>query len=225
MRGTAVDEKPLTDQQTKVLEFVDEYARRQGFPPTLREIGDALGLANVNAVRGHLAALERKGYITREADKARSIRVVHPPTPFSWLKRKIHEVLRTDEGVVHSVVYGVAWATWRRTPYFEGERLAWIDEAIDREAAKRGWALLEKRIEPDHIVVVVEAWPNHSPQLVVRRFQGAGQAVWLTHPGKFPGKRLWAPGYVVTTDPDLLADMVAKFLEEQSQGGGRPPRS
>jgi len=63
--------EPLTDQQEKVLATVEDYVARNGFPPTLREIGDALGLANVNAVRGHVSALEKKGYITKEPEKAR----------------------------------------------------------------------------------------------------------------------------------------------------------
>ena len=208
-------DKPLTDQQQRVLEFLEDFSRRQGFPPTLREIGQGLSLANVNAVRGHVQALERKGYITREADKARSIRVVRPPTPFAWLKRKMHEVLRTDEGVMHTVVYGLAWATCQRVPYFVDERLKWMEQAIECETAKRGWRLLDTHIAPDHVVLVVEAWPNHSPELVVKRFQGAGQAMWVMHPGKFPGKRLWGRGYVATTDLELLGQLVAEFLKEQ----------
>ena len=78
-----MEARPLTDQQESVLTFVEEFSRDRGFPPTLREIGDALGLPNVNAVRGHLAALEKKGYITRAPDKARSIQVVHAPSAIS----------------------------------------------------------------------------------------------------------------------------------------------
>ena len=63
--------KPLTGQQQTVLTFVTGFVEEHGFPPTLREIGDAIGLVNVNAVRGHLAALEKKGYITKEEYQAR----------------------------------------------------------------------------------------------------------------------------------------------------------
>ena len=51
----------LTERQRKVLDFVQGYVDGHGFPPTLREIGDAVGIASLNAVRGHLAALEKKG--------------------------------------------------------------------------------------------------------------------------------------------------------------------
>ena len=65
--------KELTEQQKNVLQVVVDCVKSNGFPPTLREIGDALDLPNVTAVRGHLAALEKKGYIRRRLNKHRSI--------------------------------------------------------------------------------------------------------------------------------------------------------
>ncbi len=101
----------LTQQQTKVLTFVEGHLAGNGFPPTIREIGRAVGLININAVRGHLTALEKKGYITKEPDKARSIRVLYPPSALSRFRSKLHEIARTDEGVISRMVYGLAWTT------------------------------------------------------------------------------------------------------------------
>jgi len=207
--------KPLTARQQKVFDFVSQFLHQEGFPPTLREIGDAVGLSNINAVRGHLLALEKKGYLTKEPDKARSIRIVQPPSPFSQFKRMLHEVLRTDEGVFHRVVYGLAWTTWRRTPCFTGPAAEGMGEALDREAVEHGWTVLDRRVEPDHIVLVVEVWPNHSADLVVRRFQAAGNVLKARHRGQFKGARLWAKGYAATTDLDLMEELVAKLLQEQ----------
>ena len=64
--------RPTTERQQAILDFVQQHLADHGFPPTLREIGEALGLAHVSAVRGHLAALEKKGYIVKDPDKARS---------------------------------------------------------------------------------------------------------------------------------------------------------
>ena len=204
--------QPLTDQQRKVLVFVEDHVRDRGYPPTLREIGEALGLANVNAVRGHIEALDRKGYITREPDKARSIRIVHSPSPLSILKRKLHEVLRTDEGVHHQIIYGMAWTTWRRTPYFEGPAREWLEEALRREAGEHGWQMIETRVAPDHVVLVVQVWPNHSPELAVRRFQAAARQLKRRLQTKTAAKNLWAKGYVVTTDLPQLDTMVRRML-------------
>ena len=95
--------KLLTNRQRTVLEFVGQYSQTRGFPPTLREIGDGMGLSNISAVRGHISALEKKGYITKEADKARSIRVIYAPSVFSKIKRQLHEFASTDRGVLHNV--------------------------------------------------------------------------------------------------------------------------
>ena len=209
--------RPLTTQQCNVLAFVQEFCRKHGFAPTLREIGQAVGLVNINAVRGHLAALEKKGWIRRAPDKARSIQIVNAPSALSRVKRKLHEVLRTDDGVFHRVVYGLAWTTHRRTPWLRGPAQQWMQAALDHEALEHGWTLLDKRIEADHIVVVVEAWPNHSAERAVRRLQATGKRMRQRHPGEFPAERLWGKGYVVTTELDLLDELVAKLLATQGE--------
>lgn len=67
-------EKKLTDRQAAVLEFIADHISDTGFPPTIREIGDHLGISSTNGVNDHLKALERKGYLTREDAKSRAIR-------------------------------------------------------------------------------------------------------------------------------------------------------
>jgi REP element-mobilizing transposase RayT len=221
----------LTDQQRRVLEAVDAFSREHGYPPTLREIGRAVDLSNVNAVRGHVSALVRKGYVQRTPDKARSIRVVGGPSGLSRLKRRIHEILRTDEGVVHRVVYALAWATWRRRPYWTGLRRQWLADAFQRECVEHGWKPAGIRIQPDHVAIVLQVWPNHSPEQVVRRLRSAARSVKRRHMRHFPRGWLWAKGYAAGTDPALLDELVAAVLEAQETqtpstgGGGGPPRS
>jgi REP element-mobilizing transposase RayT len=209
--------KPLTNKQKAVLAFVGQYCHDRGFPPTLREIGQGMDLSNISAVRGHIIALEKKGYITKEADKARSIRVVHTPSVFSKIKRQLHEFASTDKGVIHKVVYGVALATRKRRNHFVGQQLEWMDEAIEQRAIEHGWKILRKQIKPDHIILVVEVWPNHSPELVVSRIRLAGNAVRLRHLMHFPGKSLWAKGYAVTTNLESLDDIVQQLLEDTAK--------
>jgi repressor LexA len=69
----------LTDRQRAVLEFISESISDRGFPPTLREIGNRLGIRSTNGVNDHLRALERKGYLTREDMKSRTLRLVRTP--------------------------------------------------------------------------------------------------------------------------------------------------
>jgi repressor LexA len=67
----------LTDRQRLVLEYICTSIDDRGYPPTLREIGNKLGIRSTNGVNDHLRALERKGYLTREDMKSRTLR----PTP------------------------------------------------------------------------------------------------------------------------------------------------
>ena len=204
-----------TQRQQRVLDFVRSFLAEKGFPPSLREIGQAVGLANINAVRGHVAALERKGYISREADKARSLRLLQPsPSAFSRFKRRLHDLARTDEGVVSQVVYGLAWTTRGRAPYLTGPRAAAMRRAMEAEAAEHGWSILDLRIQPDRVAVVVQTWPNHSADQTVRRFQAAAKLLYAGEP-PHPAARLWAKGYVATTDPDLLDELAERLLGEQ----------
>ncbi|MAQ17778.1 MAG: repressor LexA [Sandaracinus sp.] len=69
----------LTDRQRAVLEFISESITDRGYPPTLREIGNHLGIRSTNGVNDHLRALERKGYLTREDMKSRTLRLVRTP--------------------------------------------------------------------------------------------------------------------------------------------------
>ncbi|MBA2663978.1 MAG: transcriptional repressor LexA [Bradymonadaceae bacterium] len=66
----------LTDRQALVLDAITEHIQGAGYPPTIREIGDRLGIRSTNGVNDHLKALERKGYILREDSKSRALRAV-----------------------------------------------------------------------------------------------------------------------------------------------------
>jgi repressor LexA len=65
----------LTDRQREVLEAFQADTAARGYPPTVRELGAALGLSSLSSVHEHLAALERKGWIVREAGSPRATRL------------------------------------------------------------------------------------------------------------------------------------------------------
>ena len=65
--------KDLTGRQREILDFISRWLEERGFPPTLQEIARRFRFASVNAVRDHLAALERKGYLKRQAGASRSL--------------------------------------------------------------------------------------------------------------------------------------------------------
>jgi repressor LexA len=65
----------LTDRQRQVLEFIDAELRERGYPPSVREIGEAVGLSSSSTVHAHLAALQDKGYLVRDPTKPRALEV------------------------------------------------------------------------------------------------------------------------------------------------------
>jgi repressor LexA len=71
---------PLTARQREVLEFVRQFMTKVGYPPTVREIGAHFGFVP-RSVFDHLKALERKGYLRRDAAKSRSLQILEPDSP------------------------------------------------------------------------------------------------------------------------------------------------
>jgi len=70
----------LTTRQKQILEFIRRQIRERGYPPSVREIGEAVGLRSSSTVHGHLARLEGKGYLRRDPTKPRAIELLDDPT-------------------------------------------------------------------------------------------------------------------------------------------------
>jgi repressor LexA len=71
----------LTVRQRRVLEVIRNSVDRRGYPPSLREIGEAVGLTSPSSVAHQLSTLERKGYLRRDPNRPRAIEVVSPDAP------------------------------------------------------------------------------------------------------------------------------------------------
>ena len=69
------DNVTLTERQREILDFIDAQMRERGYPPSVREIGEAVGLTSPSTVHSHLATLQRLGYLTRDSTKPRAIEV------------------------------------------------------------------------------------------------------------------------------------------------------
>ena len=66
----------LTGRQQEIWEFLVDYVGRHGYPPTVREIGESVGLASPSTVHAHLANLERAGYLRRDPTKPRALELL-----------------------------------------------------------------------------------------------------------------------------------------------------
>ena len=66
----------LTERQTKILDYIRYVTKVRNYPPSVREIGEAVGLSSSSTVHNHLNQLERRGLIKRDASKSRTVQLV-----------------------------------------------------------------------------------------------------------------------------------------------------
>ncbi len=72
------DDSGLTPRQRRVLEVIRDSVERRGYPPSMREIGEAVGLTSTSSVAHQLQTLQRKGYLRRDANRPRAVEVTLP---------------------------------------------------------------------------------------------------------------------------------------------------
>jgi repressor LexA len=89
----AATAKKLTARQLGILNYVEQQMRERGYPPSVREIGEAVGLTSPSTVHSHLSSLERMGYLRRDPTKPRAIEVRYDPNSGAAMDRRpVHYV-------------------------------------------------------------------------------------------------------------------------------------
>jgi repressor LexA len=81
-------EQTLTDRQRQILEIIDKSMRDRGYPPSVREIGEAVGLTSPSTVHSHLSTLSKLGFLRRDPTKPRAIEVRYDPNSGAVLERR-----------------------------------------------------------------------------------------------------------------------------------------
>jgi len=89
------DEAGLTTRQRRILEVIRDHMRRQGYPPSVREIGEAVGLTSTSSVAHQLGTLQRKGFLRRDANRPRAVDVRLPDAADS--ERAGHDTAERDD--------------------------------------------------------------------------------------------------------------------------------
>jgi repressor LexA len=82
----------LTGRQQEIWTFLTRYVDEHGYPPTVREIGEAVGLASPSTVHAHLANLERAGLIKRDPTKPRALELRRDPRPEPGRTADVHRL-------------------------------------------------------------------------------------------------------------------------------------
>ena len=81
-------QQTLTARQREVLEIIEQHMRERGYPPSVREIGEAVGLTSPSTVHSHLATLQRYGFLHRDPTNPRALEVRWDPTSDAVVDRR-----------------------------------------------------------------------------------------------------------------------------------------
>ena len=81
----------ITEKQQEILDYIKNEILNRGFPPAVREICEAVNLKSTSSVHSHLEALEKNGYIRRDATKPRAIEIIDDN--FNLVRREVVNVL------------------------------------------------------------------------------------------------------------------------------------
>lgn len=96
------NETDLSERQRNILNCIRESLKERGFPPTMREIGDAVNLASPSSVKYQLGILEEKGFLRREANAGRALVLVEDEG-FESLSKAIGAAFEDERGSVNSI--------------------------------------------------------------------------------------------------------------------------
>jgi repressor LexA len=191
--------KGLTEKQRKILEFIIDFQQQNGFPPTIRELGDAFQIGSLRGVTVHLDALVRKQFMTRERT-SRSIRVIGPDPRDPNNARKTEAAIRLP--LVRSLSSGNGSELGADKIATEGqvERYISVPEEVAGSAAEGGFVIRVgatgvkgEPILPGDLLVVRPQRSAHSGELVVTYSHGdlnvarasdseSGEAATVTDP-------------------------------------------
>src|SRR5688572_1760011 len=129
----------LTKRQAQTLDYIKQSIEERGYPPTLREIGEFMGIRSTNGVNDHLRALERKGYLRREDMKSRALRLVSQQT---------EQPAAADENVIDVQVLGRVAAG---LPLLAEENV--VDSVrVDRMLVRGGRDVFGLRVQGDSMI-------------------------------------------------------------------------
>jgi repressor LexA len=86
-------ELPLSGKRLEILDFIDRTQRERGYPPSVREICEAVGLTSTSTVHAHLSTLQKQGFLRRDPTKPRAIEVRYDPSSGAAVDRRpVHHV-------------------------------------------------------------------------------------------------------------------------------------
>ncbi len=186
-----MDTRKLSARQTRILEFIQRFLADYGYPPTVREIGEATGISSTSVVDYNLKVLERKGIIRRDRDISRGIDLLVDP------------VRRALDNLVRVPVLGVI-AAGEPIPVPD-ENTAYADEVLELTRdilLGYGDDLYALRIQGNSMI---DALVKDGDIVIMRAQQavenGEMAAIWLKERQETTLKRFYREGPMVRLQP------------------------
>lgn len=217
----------LSERQLKILEFVTTFQEKQGYSPSIRQIGDYIHVKSTSLVDYYLKQLEEAGYISREGRVSRSIRVIHPVYPATpnmptQLTKAVREVGEAMRDILPIPILGVIVASepipmppTQGTSYFDPDssidvvrsmlpRSERVSELFALEV--RGNSMIDAMVNDGDIVILRPAQEAHNGEMV---------AVWLDDRDETTLKYFYREGSRVRLQP-ANSTMNPIYIEDPS---------
>jgi repressor LexA len=153
----------LTKRQAAILDFIKREVKAKGYPPAVREIGQAVGLSSPSTVHSHLTTLEQLGYLRRDQSKPRALEVRNDDAPSTISMKEMVDV--PILGVIHAGLPTFAEENFEDTfpiplQYVHSNRQLFMLHVV-------GDSMIEAGIEDGDLLIVEEAATARNGEIVV----------------------------------------------------------
>jgi repressor LexA len=215
----------LSERHLKILEFLKAFQEKHGYSPSIRQIGDSIGVKSTSLIDYYLHQLENLGYINREGRVSRSIRITEPvysAKPAATLTKTVREVSETLRDVLSIPIYGVIVAgqpipmpPTDGTSYFDPESsIDVVRSMLPRNERPselfalevRGDSMIDAMVNDGDIVILRPAKEARNGEMV---------AVWLDDRDETTLKYFYREGNRVRLQP-ANATMQPIYIEDPS---------
>ena len=200
----------LTKRQQEILDFIDTQNRERGYPPSVREIGKAVGLTSPSTVHSHLNTLQRHGYLRRDPSNPRALEVRYDPNSGAVIDRAsvthvplVGDVAAGTDVLAHENVEELMPLPTEFTGTGELYMLRVRgDSMIDAGIFDGDFVVVRHQTTADNGDIVVAGIPGE--EATVKTYSAAGSTVTLTpanpalEPMVFPATEVELFGRVVT---------------------------
>ncbi len=123
---------------------------------------------------------------------------------------------KRDEHRVHLLVYHIVWTPKRRKAVLKNKIAQRCKELIHQKCEEKGWTILNLAIQPDHIHLFIQTWPDNSPSEIVKEIKGiTSYHLRREFPELLKIPSMWTRSFFVATAGNVSQEIIQKYIEAQ----------